>query len=136
MITAPLHVVTGISGVILIGACGWALSTFVPLLRAKRALLRLAWSYLLGAAFTGTALYALSHWGGVALRRGTILPVFLVPIASAFWQRRRVDGRLPHMRPFPLPARVACAAAAARGLERSKRFAHLVRSGNETLDDC
>lgn len=54
-----------LGGVALLAASGWALTSFVPSLRRKPALLRFAWSYLLGGAFTGVSLYALSHWGGV-----------------------------------------------------------------------
>jgi hypothetical protein len=115
-VNAGFRIFAGLGGVALLAASGWALSSFVPSLRRKPALRRLAWSYLLGCAFTGTALYALSHWGGVELRRGTILPVFLLPPLMAAWVRRNAPREAATGRGARSRAeRAACIAAAVAG---------------------
>ncbi|HEY3351578.1 MAG TPA: hypothetical protein VGM13_17510 [Thermoanaerobaculia bacterium] len=105
-----------LGGVALLAASGWALVSFVPSLRRKPPLLRIAWSYLLGCAFAGVSLYALSHWGGVELRRGTILPVLLMPLALAAWMRRKAPRSASSPRPASShTARAAVALAALSG---------------------
>ncbi|MEO8055956.1 MAG: hypothetical protein ABI768_12435 [Acidobacteriota bacterium] len=89
------RVFAALGGVALLAAPGWAITSFIPSLRRKPVLLRCAWSYLLGCAFTGFVLYALSHWGGVEFRRGTILAVLLLPLAAAAWARRKAPRSTP-----------------------------------------
>ncbi len=113
---AGFRIFAGLGGVALLAASGWALTSLVSTLRVKPVLRRLAWSYLLGCAFTGVALYALSHWGDVELRRGSILPVLLLPLAVAAWARRHAPRTPPFPRPaVPRAARAACLAAAVSG---------------------
>jgi hypothetical protein len=115
-LSAAHRLLAAFGGVALLAASGWALSSFVPSLRRKPGLRRFAWAYLLGCAFTGFALYALSHWAGLDLRRGTILPVLLVPIAAAAWARRGAPGPAPVALPARgRAARAACAVAAVSG---------------------
>jgi hypothetical protein len=110
-VSTAYRLFAAVGGVALLAASGWALASFVPSLRRKPVLLRFAWSYLLGGAFTGVALYALSHWGGVELRRGTILPVLLLPLAAAAWFRRNASRSAPA--PHRAPSRTARAAVVA-----------------------
>ena len=119
---------------------GYALTAFVPSLARKAFARRLAWAYLLGLAYAGVTLYALSHWAGVGLRRGAILSVLAVPIVLAAWRRptlRREEGR----RGAPLSSlqsrgeRAACAAAiAAGGLVSAAVLAHAVSSVESGYD--
>lgn len=108
--TAAYRIAAAFGGIALFLSVGWALSSFVPSIRVKPVLRRLAWSYLLGTAFAGVALYALSHSGALELRRGTILPVLLLPLAAAAWARR-TSHRVETLRPAA-PGRAARAAVA------------------------
>lgn len=94
------RIVASLGSVALFAACGFALTVFVPSLRAKPFARRLAWAYLLGLAYVGVSLYALSHWGGIDLRRGTVLAVSAVPIALAVWRGHlfRSDRERPRVR--------------------------------------
>ena len=95
---------------------GFALTGFVPSLCRKPLARRFAWAYLLGLAYVGVTLYALSHWAGFGLRRGTILAVSAVPVALAAWRGRlvRSEADRPRARMSRIQ-RVACGAAAAAG---------------------
>ncbi len=110
--SAAYRVAAAFGGIALFLSVGWALSSFVPSIRVKPLLRRLAWSYLLGTAFAGVALYALSHWGALELRRGTVLPVLLLPLAAAAWARR-TSPRVGETRRPAVPGRAARAAAVA-----------------------
>jgi hypothetical protein len=115
-VSTAARIVASLGSVALFASCGFALTSFVPSLRKKPLARRLAWAYLLGLAYVGVALYALSHWAGFGLRRGTVLAACAVPIAFAAWQRRlvRSEGPPPFAR-VPGIQRAACAAAAAAG---------------------
>ncbi len=117
-------------------ASGYALTAFVPSLREKSFVRRLAWAYLLGIAYAGVTLYALSHWAGVELRRGAILSVLAVPLvlaASRGRAARRREGRTgPSLSRFQ---RAACAAAlGAGGLVSAAVLAHAVSSVESGYD--
>ncbi|MFI5119647.1 MAG: hypothetical protein ACHQM4_04500 [Thermoanaerobaculia bacterium] len=111
------RIVASLGSVAMFAACGFALTAFVPSLRQKGVARRLAWAYLLGLAYVGVSLYALSHWLGFDLRRGTVLAVSAVPIALAAWRRRpfRNEAGRPRARMSPLQ-RAACAAAVVSGI--------------------
>jgi len=110
------RLVASLGSVALFAACGFALTSFVPSLRQKPLARRLAWAYLLGLAHVGVSLYALSHWAGFDLRRGTVLAVCAVPIALAIWRGRlfRPDSESPRARASRIE-RAACVAAMAAG---------------------
>ena len=110
------RIVASLGSVTLFAACGFALTAFVPSLCKKPLARRLAWAYLLGLAYVGVALYALSHWAGADLRRGTVLAVCAVPIVLAAWRGRPARGESD--RPGGRASRIqraACVAAAAAG---------------------
>ncbi|MCM3875745.1 MAG: hypothetical protein NEA02_04930 [Thermoanaerobaculia bacterium] len=110
------RIVASLGSVVLFAACGFALTSLVPSLRRKPLAPRLAWAYLLGLAYVGVTLYALSHWAGFDLRRGTVLTVSAVPIVLAAWRARLVrgEGERPHARSSRIQ-RAACVAAAGAG---------------------
>jgi hypothetical protein len=115
-VTTAARLVASLGWVALLAATGFALTAFVPSLRRKPFAPRLAWAYLLGLAYVGVSLYALSHWGAFDLRRGTILAVSAVPIAIAAWRGRLGRGEIerPRARASRIE-RAACAAAAGAG---------------------
>ncbi|HSB62579.1 MAG TPA: hypothetical protein VLJ18_00375 [Thermoanaerobaculia bacterium] len=120
----------------LFAACGFALTSFVPSLRRKPLGRRLAWAYLLGLAYVGVSLYALSHWAGFELRRGMVLAVSTIPIALAAWGGRLVDveRERPRARMFRIQ-RVACVVAACAGaLVSLAVLAHAVSSVESGFD--
>lgn len=110
------RIVASLGSVALFAACGFALTSFVPSLRQKPLARRLAWAYLLGLAYVGVSLYALSHWAGFDLRRGTVLTVSAVPVVLAAWRGRLVrgEGARPRARASGIQ-RAACVAAAGAG---------------------
>jgi hypothetical protein len=115
-VSTAARIVASLGSVALFAACGFALTSFVPSLRRKPLARRLAWAYLLGLAYVGVALYALSHWAALDLRRGTVLAVSAVPIVLAAWRGRlfRGEGASPFARVSGVQ-RAACVAAAAAG---------------------
>lgn len=89
----------GLLGIAFFLATGLALADLVPSLARRPALLRLAYAYLLGIGWTAGGIYAASHVLGWTLRRGTILPIAMIPIALALLlrltrgiRRRNVDS--------------------------------------------
>jgi hypothetical protein len=77
-----LRIAASLGAPLLFLSAGVGIAALVPALRRKALLRRLPWAYLLGLAWSGCSLYALSHWGKVSLRRGTILPVVLLPVVA------------------------------------------------------
>ncbi len=71
----------------LVAAGGLALADLVPLLRQRPLLARLGWAWLLGCAWLGGSAYAASHVLHLALRRGVLLPLVLLPVAAAIARR-------------------------------------------------
>jgi hypothetical protein len=115
-VSTAARIVASLGSVVLFAACGFALTAFVPSLRKKALAPRFAWAYLLGLAYVGVSLYALSHWAGFDLRRGTVLTVSAVPIVLATWRGRLVrgEGERPRARASRIQ-RAACGAAAGAG---------------------
>jgi hypothetical protein len=115
-VSTAARIVASLGPVALFAVCGFAVTCFVPSLREKPLARRLAWAYLLGLAYVGVALYALSHWAGLDLRRGLILAVSAIPIALAAWHGRLVrgEGERPRARASRIQ-RAACIAAAGAG---------------------
>jgi hypothetical protein len=115
-LTTAARIAASLGSVAMFAACGFALTAFVPSLRKKPLARRLAWAYLLGLAYVGVSLYALSHWAGFDVRRGTALAVSAVPIALAAWRGRLVHGERERPRArMSRIQRAACVAAAGAG---------------------
>lgn len=80
-----------LGGVALFLAAGLGLAGLVPAVRTLPWPRRLAWAYLLGIAGLGGALYALSHFFDVPLRRpailGTAAALVLTGIAARGWEK-------------------------------------------------
>jgi hypothetical protein len=132
-VSTAARIVASLGSVALLAACGFALTSFVPSLRGKPLVRRLAWAYLLGLAYVGITLYALSHWVGFDLRRGTVLAVVAVPIALAALRGRlgRGDGRHPPARMTRIQRSACISAAGAGALVSLAVLAHAV-SGVES----
>jgi hypothetical protein len=132
-VSTAARLVASLGSVVLFAAAGFALTSLVPSLRKKALARRLAWAYLLGLAYVGVSLYALSHWGGFELRRGTILTVAAVPIAFAAWRRRLRAGedRPPRVRPSRIERAAGAVAAGTGALVSLAVLSHAV-SGVES----
>lgn len=106
-------------GIALFAVPGLALAGAVPALARLSLLRRLAYGYPLGMAAVGGALYALSFFAGVPLRRPAVLAVAAAVALPAFAfaaLRRRPAGRRPRRRdPFALAA-LAVGAAVSLGV--------------------
>lgn len=103
-------------GIALFLLAGNGLFRFIPALRERPILRRLAYMWFLGIGSVGLLLFALDHVAGVPLQRWTILPVFLVLAALALIPRsgKRKNGTTAAVR--PPAARVAVTAAAVLGV--------------------
>ena len=88
-------VLPSLGGVALFVAAGLGLAELVPSVRSLPWPRRLAWAYLLGLAGLAGALYALSHFLDVPLRRPAILgtAAALVLCGLAAWGLRQWRGR-------------------------------------------
>ncbi len=100
-----------------IGA-GLGLVWLSPPLCEKPLPARLGWAFLLGVAWNGLALFAMSHLFHVPLRRSTILTVLFLPLAPGlvrFFRRARrgAPERLRADEPLHKPLVLASAAAGA-----------------------
>ena len=117
-------------GLFLILAAGYGLSRFFPTLRELSMPVRLAYGYLLGISFTGGTLFALSHWLGVPLHRGSVLLVVGPPAALGIFEafRRRHSVQSPrHKRPLALYLFAGAASVVSLAL--------LVQAGSVPLTD-
>lgn len=90
----------GLAGVALFAAPGAGLAELLPAVRAFGTGRRLAYAWLLGVAWTGGLLYALSHFLAVPLRPPAILAVTAVPVVAGAisWLCRRRSGPLGRQR--------------------------------------
>ncbi|MFY9823865.1 MAG: hypothetical protein WAM82_20970, partial [Thermoanaerobaculia bacterium] len=81
----------GFAGVALFAVPGAGLAELLPAVRDFRLGRRLAYSWLLGVAWTAGVLYALSHFLAVPLRAPAVLAVAAVPAlaGTVSWLRRR-----------------------------------------------
>ncbi|HEV7784393.1 MAG TPA: hypothetical protein VGQ28_03585, partial [Thermoanaerobaculia bacterium] len=103
----------GLAGVALLGAPGAGLAELLPAVRTFGTGRRLAYSYLLGVAWTAGLLYTLSHFLAVPLRAPAILAVAAVPaVAGAVFRlgRGRSEPRLHRLRPWEWLIVAVCAA--------------------------
>jgi hypothetical protein len=98
------HVLASFLALALFSGTGWALTSLVPALRRLSPVPRWGYGYLLGVAWTCTALYALSHYLGFPLRLPAILAVAAVPVIAAALARsagqrreRPLGARRPHL---------------------------------------
>lgn len=87
--TEGFRAAVSFGGPLLLLVCGWGIAAFVPSLRRQPAAARAGWAYLLGAAWTGVAIVALSVVVQIPIRRQMVLPVLLVPPAVAIVCRGR-----------------------------------------------
>jgi hypothetical protein len=109
-------------------AAGVPLTAALARVRGRFAL-RLGWAYVLGGAWIGTALYALSHLAGVPLRRGPIVFAALAPAAALGFARLfRRDAR-----PGPRPSRFSRAALAPALLGAAACLAALAETTTNTF---
>jgi len=112
----PSEALAGLAGVALFAAPGAGLAEILPAVRELPVGRRLAYSYLLGIAWTAGLLYALSHWLAVPLRSPAILIVAAVPVLAGMgsWLRRRgrVSPGSSPSRPRRLAGKLALAAGA------------------------
>ncbi len=103
----------GLAGVALFAAPGAGLAELLPAVRAFGTGRRLAYGYLLGAAWMAGLLYALSHFLAVPLRAPAILTVAAVPaLAGAISRlRRRPSGppKRQRLRPWDWAVVAVCA---------------------------
>src|SRR5258706_15164184 len=94
---------SGLGAVALFLAAGWGLTAGAADLRALPWPRRRGYSYLLGVAAIGVALYAGSHLAGLPLRRWTIFPLALALAALALLPRL-ADRRAATVRRTARPA--------------------------------
>jgi hypothetical protein len=83
----------GLCGAALFLATGLAIVDLLSGLRNRSLPGRFGFAYVLGVAWTAGAMYAFSHFGSVPLRRATILPIALAPIATALVRRLLASRR-------------------------------------------
>ncbi|HVT56913.1 MAG TPA: glycosyltransferase family 39 protein [Thermoanaerobaculia bacterium] len=86
-----VELATGLGGVALFAAPGWALSGCFPALRRLSPLRRFAYAYPLGVVAVAGSLYALSHLCGVPLRPPAVWTICGLPIlaGAAAWVVRK-----------------------------------------------
>lgn len=84
--------VAGIAGAALFAVAGAGLVQLLPGVRALPWGQRLAYAYLLGIAWTGGSLYALSHLFSLPLRRPAVLAVLAAPVLAGIIARWRRPG--------------------------------------------
>jgi hypothetical protein len=100
----------GLGGVALFTAAGLGATALLPALSRLPWPRRLAYAYLLGVGGVAAALYALSHCGGVPLRRPAIFAVAALPafagLAAAIVRSRRRDTPARPRRSRSAPARL------------------------------
>lgn len=88
---AAADVLAGLLGVALFAAAGLGIVQLLPGMTSLPRGQRLAYGYLLGIAWIGGSLYALSHVFAVPLRRPAVLAVLIAPILAGVvaWLRKR-----------------------------------------------
>ncbi len=93
----PAEALAGLAGAGLFAAPGAGLAEMLPGIRALPPARRLAYSWLLGIAWTAGVLYALSHFLDVPLRRPAILAVAGLPALAGLisWLLRRKQENPP-----------------------------------------
>jgi hypothetical protein len=97
---AGAEALAGLAGAALFAVAGAGLVQLLPGVRALPRGPRLAYAYLLGIAWTGGSLYALSHLFSVPLRRPAVLAVLAVPVLAGLLARWRLPTRpAPPARP-------------------------------------
>jgi hypothetical protein len=89
---AGAEALAGVSGAALFALAGAGLVQLLPGVRALPRGPRLAYAYLLGIAWTGGSLYALSHLFSVPLRRPAVLAVLAAPVLAGLFARWRRSG--------------------------------------------
>ncbi len=68
-------------------AAGLGIVQLVPLLRRESFPVRCGWGWILGTAWAGATTAFVSIALGLALKRGTVLPLFLLPVAAGLLHR-------------------------------------------------
>jgi len=107
-IAALAEPLAALASVALLTAAGAGLAELVPHLARLGWPRRLGYGYLLGVAWIGGGLFALSHFAGAPLSRTTVVLLAGLPIAAGLAARwRRGPRRLPLRRLRPRAAEVA-----------------------------
>lgn len=91
---AAADVLAGLLGVVLFAAAGLGIVQLLPGVASLPRGQRLAYGYLLGIAWIGGSLYALSHVFAVPLRRPAVLAVLIAPVLAGIVARVRQRPRL------------------------------------------